>query len=78
MELDNIASRSVRGLSPTDAFWRPTQLGVPTPVPLSFARRRRAKLRGTGRFASAGPLERQNEVGGGQAPDQPERQDRRT
>ncbi len=77
IELDNIASPTVRGSPPTDAFWRTIQLGVRSPVPIGFTRLRRAKPmeRVDSRVP---PLVRQNKVGGGQAPDQPERPDRST
>ncbi len=50
------------------------KLGVPTPVALGFAAGGR-QSRGL-RIRECRPLVRQNKVGGGQAPDQPETPDR--
>ncbi len=74
----NIASPSVRGLPPTDAFWRTSkhlgfQLPFPSALPASGGQSRGERV-----DSRVTPLDRQNKVGGGQAPDQPEKPDRRT
>ncbi len=70
LELNNIARRSVGGLSPTDPFWR-TTIGRPNSRSRLLCPPEAGKADGNGSIRECRPLVRQNKVGGGQAPDQP-------
>ena len=77
IELDNIASSSVRGLPPTDALWC-TTIGRPNSRSPRLCPPEAGKAEANRSIRERRPLGRQNKVGGGRAPDQPERSDRRT
>jgi len=68
---NNIANPSVRGFSPSDAFWR-TTIGRPNFRSPRLCPPEAGKAEGIGSIRECRPLVRQNKVGGGKAPDQPE------
>jgi len=77
IELDNIASSSVRGLPPTDALWC-TTIGRPNSRSPRLCPPEAGKAEANRAIRECRLLVRQSKVGGGQAPEKPERLDRRT